>query len=265
MKYKNIYWDEYVLRDDHLTASVLAIGDSWFWYPFPGGSLLNALSPALASKQHVVLAVGRNGAEAFDYVHGTYRMLVDRLLKLHGGAHTSGVFISGGGNDFAGYNDLRPLLAPDCTGAPDEAACYQDAFGNDTLTPFMEDIRVNLDTLIDRVFYRVGEGAVVFLHNYDYAIPSGHGVGGSTWLLPALDAAKVPPALRSKCINLLIDRYTDELNLLAAKYSPRIEVVDTRGTLTAQDWANELHPKPAGFAKIAARWLPQLQAHGLAA
>jgi len=263
MKYENIYWDEYLLRDDHLTASILAIGDSWFWYPFPGGSLLNALSPLLKTGQHTVLAVGKNGAEAYDYVNGTYKKLVDRLLTLHGGFHTSAVFISGGGNDFAGYNDLRPLLGIDCTNAPSEAACYRDAEGRDTLGPFMADLRENLDTLIGRVFPKVSEQAVVFLHNYDYAIPTGEGVGSNSWLLPALDAAKVPAALRAKCVNLLIDRYTDELKALAQKYGPRIEVVDTRETLSAGDWANELHPKPSGFRKIAEKWRPQLRKHGL--
>ena len=264
MKYENIYWDEYLLRDDHKTASILAIGDSWFWYPFPGGSLLNALSPALITGQHTVLAVGKNGAEAYDYVHGTYKKLVDRQLTLHGGAHTSAVLISGGGNDFAGYNDLRPLLGINCSQAVDEVACYIDADGKDTLTPFMAEVQHNLDTLIGRVFSKISERACVYLHNYDYAIPSGQGVAGDSWLLPALKAAKVPVALRVKCVNLLIDRYTDELKRLAEKY-PRVEVVDTRGTLSAEDWANELHPKPSGFKKIAAKWYPQLQKHGLAA
>lgn len=263
MKYENIYWDEYLLRDDHLTASILAIGDSWFWYPFPGGSLLNALSPILKTGQHTVLAVGKNGAEAFDYVTGTYKKLVDRLLTLHGGAHTSAVFISGGGNDFAGYNDLRPLLGINCSAASDEDACYLDAEGKDTLGPFMNGVRENLDILIGRVFAKVGQQAAVFLHNYDYAIPSGHGVGANSWLLPALEAAKVPGALRARCIGLLIDRYTDELNRLAEKYHPRIEVVDTRGTLTPGDWANELHPSSAGFKKIAEKWRPPLRTRGL--
>jgi hypothetical protein len=41
-------------------------------------------------------------------------------------------------------------------------------------------------------------------------------------------------------------------------------VVDTRGTLGPDDWANELHPTMAGFEKIAKHWEPTLKTVGLA-
>ena len=66
-------------------------------------------------------------------------------------------------------------------------------------------------------------GTLVFVHNYDYAYPTGKGVFGTKadWLRPAL--------------------------------------VERRGTLKKSDWANELHPKPVGFRKIAQRrWNPAL-------
>ena len=43
MNFENVYWDAGWMKDDNRAASILAIGDSWFWYPFPGGSLLNQL------------------------------------------------------------------------------------------------------------------------------------------------------------------------------------------------------------------------------
>ena len=257
MKYQNIYWDEHLMADDYLAASILAIGDSWFWYPFPGGSLLNALAPILKTGQHTVYAVGKNGAEAFDYVNGVYKGLINTALKKHGDG-LSAVFVSGGGNDFAGYNDLRPLLGIDCSAAPDEAACYLDSSSKDMLAAFMQKVSKNLRTLIQKVFDKVDDRVVVFLHNYDYAIPSDVGVFGECWLQPALEAAKVPPALRAGCVRLLIDRYTDVLSDIAGT-SPRIQVVDTRGALLPGDWANELHPTPAGFRKIAEKWRPVLQ------
>lgn len=35
-----IYWDKTQMQNDGATPSILAIGDSWFWYPFFGGSLI---------------------------------------------------------------------------------------------------------------------------------------------------------------------------------------------------------------------------------
>jgi len=36
-------------------------------------------------------------------------------------------------------------------------------------------------------------------------------------------------------------------------------VVPTQGTLAKEDWANELHPYPPGFEKLAGRFLSALQ------
>ncbi|HNV59210.1 MAG TPA: SGNH/GDSL hydrolase family protein, partial [Rhodoferax sp.] len=104
----NYYWDENLMKNDGKLPSILAIGDSWFWYPLPGGSLINYIGPVVEKKSHVILAKGMNGAEAFDYVDGKYARSVREALRLYG-AGLSAAFISGGGNDFAGFNDLRPL------------------------------------------------------------------------------------------------------------------------------------------------------------
>ena len=57
----NFYWDEDRMRNDGATPSLLAIGDSWFWYPPPGGSLLETLGPTVAVKSHQIFAIVSNG------------------------------------------------------------------------------------------------------------------------------------------------------------------------------------------------------------
>ena len=93
MNFENVYWNWPSMNADHHAASILAIGDSWFWYPFPGGALLNQLGPLVAPKEHFILAIGNNGAEAFDYVQGKYKIAVTTALNFHGGG-LSAVFIS---------------------------------------------------------------------------------------------------------------------------------------------------------------------------
>ena len=78
----NVYRDPVWMRNDGRYPSILATGDSWFWYPFPGGSLLNRLGPLIAPREHEILAFGNNGAEAFDYVYGTYARQITTALKL---------------------------------------------------------------------------------------------------------------------------------------------------------------------------------------
>lgn len=266
MHFENVYWDAGWMKDDHRAASILAIGDSWFWYPFPGGSLLNQLGRVVAPQQHTILAIGNNGAEAYDYVHGKYRTLVRTALQQHG-AGLSAVFLSGGGNDFAGFNDLRPLLKDDCRKFRTAAGCFRPGDEERTLGWLMKKISENYSLLIGQIVMMARPGTLVFLHNYDYAYPSGKGVfgGESDWLKPALAAAKVPAKLHHACIKHLIDSLTGTLQDIALQDPQRIVLVDSRNTLAPSDWANELHPKPIGFKKIAEqKWQPVLSAQGLA-
>jgi hypothetical protein len=59
---------------------------------------------------------------------------------------------------------------------------------------------------------------------------------------------------------------TEALEQIAWKNSDRVVLAKSNGTLAPEDLANELHPKPSGFKKIAVeRWKPALQQFGLAA
>lgn len=266
MKFDNVYWDARELADDSRSASILAIGDSWFWYPFPGGSLLNALGPLVKARQHTILAFGNNGAEAFDYVNGVYRDSINTGLAFHGSG-LSAVFISGGGNDFAGFNDLRPMLKLDCSSITTARGCFTPGNAVGTLSWVMDRTETSLETLINRVIAAAPAAIRIFVHNYDYAVPSGKGVFGSggAWLKPALVDAGVRAILHRKCIRHLMRQFTQRLENLETKYSGQVFLIDSRGTLADGDWANELHPRPAGFRKIAQTcWQPVLAAHGLA-
>lgn len=268
MAIRNVFWDSREMLDDGLMPSILAIGDSWFWYPFPGGSLVNRLGKLVQPKEHTILAVGYNGAEAYDYVFGKHEKLVRTNLKLFGDG-LSAVFVSGGGNDFAGFNDLRPLLLHDCSRSQSAEQCFNQSAGGE-LPRLMEKIQTSYETLIGRILMNCHSSGFrrVFLHNYDYAIPSGKGVfgGNGTWLKAALDDAKVPLQYQASCIRYIVDKFTTTLQAIATNNPNVVELVNSAGTLRPEDWANELHPTPAGFEKIALQcWKPALQKFGLAA
>ncbi|MBN8477570.1 MAG: SGNH/GDSL hydrolase family protein [Burkholderiales bacterium] len=259
----NVYWDENKLRSEGAIPSILGIGDSWFWYLLPGGSLINYLGVIAAKKQHVILAKGMNGAEAWQYAHGVYEGEVKQALKLYGDA-LSAVFISGGGNDFAGFNDLRPLLKANCSAEVSPRDCFRG--GESGLRTFLERVDESYRTLIGRIYTRTSENCVVLMHCYDYAIPSGQSViGKGGWLKPALDDAQVPTALQAPCIVYLIDAFYRLLCKIAKTDPTHLIVVDSRGTLAPKEWANELHPTANGFQKIAnERWRPVMAACNLA-
>lgn len=264
MKDGNVYWSKNALDLDHTTAAVLAVGDSWFWYPFPGGSLISHVGKLLVPKQLNVLVAGNNGAEAYDYVKGKYKRQVNEMLRLYGSAAIA-LFVSGGGNDFAGFSDLRPMLNPDCSGATTAADCFRPGLEEGTIDWLMQKTFENYALLISRALFVLPPQAKVFVHSYDYAVPDGRGVlGGKPWLKPALKDARVPDELHAECVRFLIDRFSVELQRLEQGAAGRVVLIDSRGLLQPSDWANELHPRPRGFKKIAKRaWKPALKAAGL--
>ena len=92
-----VFWDEAAMQRALVMPSILGIGDSWFWYPFPGGSLISHLGPIVEKKEHTILVQGMNGAEAFDYIDGKYKDRITGALRRYGNS-LSAVFISGGGS-----------------------------------------------------------------------------------------------------------------------------------------------------------------------
>ncbi len=260
----NLYWHEPLMRSEGAVPSILAIGDSWFWYPLPGGSLASALARLVAPRGHTLLAFGNNGAEAFDYVDGVYAPLIAGALERYG-TGCSAVFVSGGGNDFAGFTDLRPLLGMDCSACTSEDACFNHGPGEGSIDTLFDRVKQSHIQLIDLVAAHVPASARIYLHNYDYALPTGKAViGNQAWLKPALLAAGVPAPLRAACVRYLIDQFSRRLAELQTRYGGRVVFVDSRGTLAPDDWANELHPKATGFGKLARRcWRPALASAGL--
>jgi len=259
-----LFYTDNALYRANVNATILAIGDSWFWYPFPGGNLLNKIDLLTSTKGHNIIAKGNNGAEAFDYVHGVYESQVNQALKLYG-KDLKAVFISGGGNDFAGFNDMRPLLKDDCSAATTAAACFKTGPGG--LAQFLQEVDASYRTLIGRIYTHTSPSCLILMHTYDYAVPDGRSVftNGQGWLKPALDNAGVPVGLQQSCVVYLIDRFYATLRSICAMDPEHLKIVDSRGVLGPSDWANELHPKSKGFAKhVDQCWAPVLQANDLA-
>jgi hypothetical protein len=217
------------------------------------------------TKQHNVLAVGQNGAEAYDYANGKHKKTIEGILKRHGDA-LLGVFISGGGNDFAGFHDLRPLLKNNCSGETTAEGCFNKP-PSASLEALLDQVYDSYITLIGRVLASCKQPDLkIFLHNYDYPYPTGEGAfGKGTWLQAALLDAKVPEHLQRSCLKFVIDEFTKRLEKIAQLNPNTVVLVDSRETVTREEWSNELHPTEEGFRKIAhEKWHPLLRTHNLA-
>ncbi len=252
--------------------AILAIGDSWFWYP--KNNILQAVieHPALKDPYRTIQMLGYNGAEIKQYVGaGRYAADFRRELLPDACQYYQAVLISGGGNDAVDY---KLALQADCTGLTAAEECIDP----DGLDGLVRDISGSLGLMIHDIAWAFDKltkprMADVFIHGYDYPVPDGRGFAlAGPWLKPALDAARVAaddmPLRTAVCRRLI-----DELNTTFARFdspSQGIHYIDSRGVLRQdanymEDWDNELHPTFSGFRQIVDRgWIPILRREGYA-
>jgi hypothetical protein len=259
--------------------SILAIGDSWFWYPKNNILMAIAQHPALKDPFRNIQILGYNGTPISQYVdrndiRGRYAKEFQHQLEPLNAQYYSAVMISGGGNDAVDY---RLALRDKCAGITDPDKCM-DAEG---LAGLLDDVTGALEIMlyeIARSFASRPRPVDVFLHGYDYPVPDGRGFSlaglrvAGPWLKPALDAAGVDADAQLRkaiCKNLI-----DALNVAIAKFdnhAQAVHYINNRGVLSSaaadytQDWDNELHPTIAGFKReVDERWIPVLAREGYA-
>jgi hypothetical protein len=269
-----VYYGRSAAIEPGAFPSILAIGDSWFWYPLPSGyNLLQQLAARVLRHDYAnVLSLGQVGAKLEEYVDGRYAADLRRELEPQNAQYYSAVFVSGAGNDAV---DWSLALAADCRAADTPEDCFDDAR--------FDALMRNLSGWLGRLIHDIrwawrGEPPErhprIFMHCYDYAPPDGRGatLAGfalpfGPWLKPALDRARVAPdaELRRAVVKRLIDRVHDTF----APYDDdarRVHLIDSRGCLDpATDWDNELHPDTRGFRKLAeGPWRAELARWGYA-
>jgi hypothetical protein len=245
----HIFWNDSArLQDSGESIGVLALGDSWFHYPF--NNLITPLYTVL--EQPTIYVVGESGARADELCKGSWLDSFRRMLVGYPSIRL--VCLSAGGNDFAGIGDLDDkILAPDCRDATTLAQCYRAGQPQGVFAA----VELAYRTILTLVASNRPD-VPVLVHNYDYAIPDGRTLPGlRSWLKLPMDNDRVPTAgaplggLRREIVRDLIDHFTLSLDSLASTVTqPKVDLVWSAGTLSDTDWANELHPKPRGFNKI---------------
>lgn len=108
---------------------------------------------------------------------------------------------------------------------------------------------------------RYAKGVPIFGHGYDNARPmQPHPPCMGPWIRPSLEFTQWNDEEGAAILLDALTRFRRTLTDLEG--SPKkydFTVVHTEGTLTKTDWANELHPHPKGFGKLARKFLSSLQ------
>jgi hypothetical protein len=126
----------------------------------------------------------------------------------------------------------------------------------------MKQIEVAYEELIS-IRDELSPNTQIVTHGYDYLLPSGVpakfmlGIHTKAWIKPYMDQKHISLDLQAEVVKLIIDKLNEVLDALAVDHG-NFHKIDLRGVLQPDEWLNEIHPTPAGFQKLATRFLPLL-------
>lgn len=240
---------------------ILAEGDSWFDFPLRGdpfrsGDVISRLKDLIP---YPILNLAVRGDEARSMLGVEQRRRLREQL-MNPKRDFNVLLFSGGGNDIVGdpfrlWIRDRDICAGDPTRAINDAA-----FGNilGVVRTAYEDLLALRDEAVART---PGRHIGIFLHGYDWAIPTGRKVCGiGPWLKPSLnDRGWTDRDEGAAIVKETLSRFDDLLRDLASRHAD-VVMVPTQGTLGEGDWGDELHPSRQGFIKIAKRFYEVLKA-----
>jgi hypothetical protein len=166
-------------------------------------------------------------------------------------AKPDAILFSGGGNDIAGeqFCIFLNYAAPGATGL--------------NMVRFEKALEMVEASYLDLFAFRdrYARDTPIFGHSYDFPIPNGRrpscpGVG--PWLLPSLQYCNWSVQQGAAIVKEALSEFCAMQRRLASDAANNFILVPTQGLLKPADWANELHPYPAGFKTIAAAFLKSL-------
>ena len=226
---------------------IVSEGDSWFSYPFHRNTI-DHLDTSLGRKHRFcLLRLERNSDELLQILSGRQKLRLRRILSRY---PIDALLMSGGGNDLLGP-DLNALLRKQV-----EPSNPGDLLHSERVSRRLRQLRdAYRDLLAIRDDYR--PACRIYAHGYDYPVASGKPTRrfgfalAGPWIRPALEDHGIhDQETQEKVLRTLLDAFNEMLAGLASTRR-RFVHVDLRGTLSAKQWKDEVHPTSAGFSLVA--------------
>ena len=213
---------------------VVAEGDSWFQYPFLLKDTIDQLID-LENFQYAIYGL----SEAGDLLSNIVRE--DEITEAIENENPHVLLISGGGNDMVGNERISTMVH--AYSANRKAENYP----NEKFTDFLNELERLYRRLFDRVLSNKPHLKII-CHGYDNAIPQ-----KGTWLGKPLAKRKiVDQNLQHKIITEMIGRFNERVKSIIEDYPGSVYHVDCRNLIGSKsNWHDELHPKNAGYFKVA--------------
>jgi len=244
------------IRHNPTLPVILTEGDSWFSFPLHS----NTIDHLRRLGRFNVLRLEKSGDHLL-------RMLDDKPLRKlgqhmrrtylrRGGRdyRAEALLMSGGGNDLLSGDELVRYLRTNPNGSnPTDFLRVQ------RVRDKLRQLKIAYEELCD-VRDDYNPDCFIYAHGYDYAIPANRPIKIlwglkkiGPWMYKAMagqydPTITVPPAHRAGVARWLVDEFN---TTLASINRQRFIHVKTPGTLAANQWSDEIHPKSMGFKAIA--------------
>jgi len=238
---------------------LLAHGDSWFDYPLNGNDVTIGTTDVIAQltvmgdTPPVTLNISHYGDATTDELSLPKQQRMISALSDQsnwmGSGKPDAILFSGGGNDIAGdqFCIFLDYAAPGVSGLNKQR--FQEALG--MVVASYRDLFLFRD--------RYASGVPIIGHSYDFPIPNGaHPLCAGPWLLPSLQYCNWSVQEGTAIVKEALTEFGAMVKNLASDRTNNFILVPTQGLLKLEDWANELHPYPAGFKTIAGAFLKTL-------
>jgi hypothetical protein len=241
-------------RENRSWPLVLAEGDSWFAHPIQW----NILYELSDKGGYSIRRLASIGDELRDMVREAPDHEPQFIRQLQRRIPWDGLLFSGGGNDLLGSR------LPDMLRHRSEVSRgWTRLIRDEVVDAEVASIRRSYERIIFRTA-QLRPQCQILAHGYDYAYPRNKGTtlfwGRVTvtgpWVYPVMVNEKgiTDKDTQFKIVAELIDRFNRMLRELDREHAT-FHHVDLRGTLTSKgQWDDEIHPKSAGFKKMARKF-----------
>jgi hypothetical protein len=222
---------------------IIAFGDSWFDYPkilLTGGGLIDHLENV-------------SGLSIANYAHAgdatLQTMGLEKSKRLESVVVGADILLfSGGGDDIAG-EQFCIWLNQNTDGDTSKAINWN------RLGAAMSLIIANYEDLVD-IRDRLAPDCWIVTHSYDFPPASMMGKGVlfglmGPWLEPGLNwCGWTDESDQELIVQMVMREFQNRMAAFAAQNRKHLHV-NTQGTLSAQDWDNEIHANGVGWTKLA--------------
>jgi hypothetical protein len=245
-----------------------AIGDSWFDYPLDGNTPIPFYNSAIVAdsqlgakgnpKPNILNRAAAGQASTAVLTWENQSTMVNDWINpanwING--KLDAILVSMGGDDIVG--DQLAIYLTYGGGVKTASSRFQGVL--DLVGASYSDLFALRDLF--------APGVPIFGHSYDYALPNGIPAAAvfGPWLHPSFSFAYYNFSDSQQVVVDMINKFQSMLNGLASVAANKFYVVDTTNTIAANNaspdgWANELHPYPPGFGRLADKFLAALKAH----